>query len=51
MGDESCPVGLEYEIQIGEVNDREVLKIHLKEYGLYPKKTRAPIKVLLREVK
>lgn len=47
-------VWLEYGIQIGEVNDGQVMNIfvdHFKEYGLYSKKSEAPLKVLTREVK
>lgn len=37
MGAESCPVGMEYGIQIGEVNDGQFMNIfvdHFKKYRL-----------------
>lgn len=51
---ESCPVWLENGIQIGEVNNGQVMDIfvdHFKEHGLYPKKSRTPLNVLTREVR
>lgn len=54
MGLESCPLRLEYGIQIDEVTDRQAMNIladHFKKYGLYPKKSWAPLNMLTREVK